>query len=370
MTDAPSTERILLVDDNPTNLQVLFQTLQGTGYELLIATGGEEAIDIVRSAQPTIVLLDIMMPPGIDGYTTLERLKADPETAQTAVIFLSALDDTADKVRGLQLGAVDYVSKPFQAEEVVARVETHVKLRRLERELTSKNDALRDLNEHLEDKVRERSAALLRSRDAVIFGLAKLAESRDDDTGQHLERICRYVEILAGDIASGSADVDEVWVQIVTSTAALHDIGKVGVPDAVLCKPGKLTDEERTEIQKHTIIGGDTLLALKRKWGDDEFLVTATQIAFGHHERWDGGGYPFGLAGEDIPLSARIVAVCDVYDALTSKRVYKPAMTHEEASRIISEGAGAHFDPAVVEAFHRVADRFEGVARSVREAAS
>ncbi len=214
-----------------------------------------------------------------------------------------------------------------------------------------------DITDRIKDEQR-----VLRSRDAVIFGLAKLAESRDDDTGQHLERICRLVEILASQVAKTDPDLDEEWVRTISTTAAMHDIGKVGVPDAVLLKPGALTEDERRTIQRHTYIGGDTLLEIKRRWGEDLFLVTAAQIAMGHHEKWDGNGYPFGLTGDDIPLAARVVAVADVYDALTSKRVYKNRMPHEQARQIIIDEAGAHFDPRVVDAFMACEAQFRAVA--------
>jgi len=208
-------------------------------------------------------------------------------------------------------------------------------------------------NAGLEVLVEKRSRSLMKTRDAVIFGLAKLAESRDDDTGAHLERIRDYVEVLATEMARDGAPLDDDDVRVLTQAASLHDIGKVGVPDAVLCKPGRLTPEERLIIQKHPLIGGDCLVAVKQSIGDDDFLTTACEIAFSHHERWDGGGYPFGLSGPDIPLAGRIVAVADVYDALTSKRVYKDAMPHEEAARIITDGSGTQFDPAVIRAFLR-----------------
>ena len=219
-----------------------------------------------------------------------------------------------------------------------------------------------DLKTHMEQTARTRS----RSREAMIFALAKLAESRDDDTGKHLERICRYTEILAGAVARNHPELDEDWVHTVAVTASLHDIGKVGIPDAVLKKPGKLTDEERKRMQSHTTIGGDTLIAVRHEWTEDDFLRIAAEIALSHHERWDGTGYPFGLVGEDVSLSARIVAVADVYDALTSKRVYKDAMTHEAAARIILEGSGTHFDPEVIAAFRTVEDAFEAIAREAR----
>jgi len=214
------------------------------------------------------------------------------------------------------------------------------------------------INENLEELVQVRSRALLKSRSAVIFGLAKLAESRDDQTGQHLERIRQYVILLTRALKGKRPEIDDDFIDTMGDTSSLHDIGKVGIPDAVLLHPGKLSDEQRQIIQKHPTIGGDTLLAIKRVWGDDPFLVTACEIAFAHHERWDGGGYPFGLVGEHIPLPARIVAVADVYDALTSQRVYKPAMTHEQASELIRGGSGTQFDPQVVEAFVAIQHEF------------
>ena len=199
---------------------------------------------------------------------------------------------------------------------------------------------------------------LLRSRHAVIFSLARLAESRDDETGQHLQRISMYTKILSSRLGETDPEIDEDWVHTVSITAALHDIGKVGIPDAVLLKPGPLTEDERLVMQKHTYIGGDTLLEIKQRWQDDLFVVTAAQIALSHHEKWDGSGYPYGTEGDNIPLPARLVALADVYDALTSKRVYKNAMSHEEARDVITEGSGSHFDPAVVEAFLAVETTF------------
>ena len=229
------------------------------------------------------------------------------------------------------------------------------------------DNRLARINESLQTTVAERSEALLRSRDVVIFGLAKLAESRDDQTGDHLERICEYAEILARRVANGDAKLDEKWVHTVRETAALHDVGKVGIPDSVLLKPGPLTEDERVTMQKHPYIGGDTLMAIKRRWGEDPFLVTATQVVFGHHEKWDGSGYPFGLKGENIPLSARIVAVADVYDALTSERTYKRAFTHESAHKIVLEGSSHHFDPRIVEAFAQVEGDFRVIAERPRQ---
>ncbi len=226
------------------------------------------------------------------------------------------------------------------------------------------------INRGLESQVAHRSAALLRSRDAVIFGLAKLAESRDGETGEHLERIALYTEVLARQISNKQTPGgDEAWVQTLASTAVLHDIGKVGIPDAVLRKPSALTDEERETIEKHPFIGGDTLMEIKRRWGEDPFLVTASQVCFGHHERWDGTGYPFGLKAENIPMAARIVALADVYDALTSERAYKDAMPHDSARQMITEASGTQFDPMVVQAFIQIEGQFKQIAQRHQVAA-
>jgi putative two-component system response regulator len=340
--------------------------LDGHGFDVRTAGSGEEALAMAAEECPHLILLDVEMR-GIDGFETIERLHRAEETRDASVIFISARADAKDRLRGLELGAVDYITKPFLPPEVLARVRIHLRIRTLERDLARSNAKLRDRNRALEEQVEERTGDVLRSRDAVIFGLAKLAESRDDETGQHLERICAYVEILVKQLADGDDALDDAWVRTVTTTSALHDIGKVSVPDAVLRKPGKLTDEERRIIERHTTVGGDTLLALKRRWGDDPFLVTAMEIAFGHHERWDGKGYPFGLKGDDIALSARIVSVADVYDALTSPRVYKRALSHDEAKEAIVDGAGSQFDPMIVSAFLRTEDRFREVAAAMRD---
>jgi response regulator RpfG family c-di-GMP phosphodiesterase len=226
---------------------------------------------------------------------------------------------------------------------------------------------LADINANLERLVEARSQALMRTKDAVIFGLAKLAESRDDDTGAHLERIRDYVEMLALEMMSTGSSLNADSTRLLVQASSLHDIGKVGIPDAVLCKPGKLTPAERTVMQKHPAIGGECLFAIKKMMGDDEFLATACEVAFSHHERWDGAGYPFGLSGDNIPLSGRIVAVADVYDALTSKRVYKDAMSHETAVRIIGEGSGSQFDPTVVAAFLRSQQAFARIAEVAKQ---
>lgn len=225
-------------------------------------------------------------------------------------------------------------------------------------------DRLASSNADLAVQLQRREEALTRTRDAIIFGLAKLAESRDDDTGEHLERISQYVQIVARGLQPTHPELTDEAIRRLGVTSSLHDIGKVGIPDAVLLKPGPLTPAERAVIERHTEIGGACLLALKARLGEDEFLQTACEIALAHHEKWDGSGYPFGLSGTEIPLSARIVALADVYDALTSQRVYKRAFTHERARRIILDGSGKHFDPDVVQAFLSREAEFYGISRS------
>lgn len=358
-------DTVLMVDDTSANLQVLQATLEVRGYRLLAARDGASALSAAAKARPDLILLDIMMP-GMDGYEVCRRLKTDPATRDIPVIFLSALSQTADKVKGFELGAVDYITKPFEPAEVIARVNTHLTLRCLQRQLGDANTELTALNRDLEKKVEERSRELLRSRDGIIFAMARMTEARDGDTGRHLERICRYVEVLARELAKSDAGITESWIENVVKTAALHDIGKVGIPDGILLKKGNLTPREREIMENHPSIGGDTLLELREEMGGGgPFLSRAIEITLGHHEKWDGSGYPFGIKGEAIALSARLVAVADVYDALVSRRVYKSGMRHEQACRYIAQGAGKHFDPRVVEAFLARQEDFRDIARQL-----
>ena len=360
-------EKVLMVDDNSTNLQVLQAMLEGKGYRLLAARDGTSALAVAARAAPDLVLLDIRMP-DMDGYEVCRRLKSDPQTSDIPVIFLSALEQTQAKVKGLELGAVDYITKPFQPEEVIARVNTHLTQRCLQRQLRKANAVLTELNRSLEQKVAEQSRELLRSRDGIVFAMAKMTEARDDHTGKHLERISRYVEILALELAKSDAAITPEWIRSVVKTAALHDIGKVAIPDGILFKKGGLSSRERAIMQNHPTIGGDTLLELREALGGGSPLLSrAIEITLGHHEKWDGSGYPFGIKGEAIALSARLVAVADVYDALISKRIYKPGMSHAEAARFIRERAGTHFDPRVVAAFMACQETFIAVATALSD---
>ncbi len=347
-----SSATLLLVDDNVTNLQVLRETVEGLAGKILIAKSGAAALAIVEKAHPDLILLDIMMPE-MDGYEVCRRLKADEATRQIPVLFLTALGDPEDEAKGLALGAVDFITKPIHPELVRARVRNHLELSRH--------------RSHLEEALRQRTQELQRTQAVMIEGLATLAESRDPETGGHIKRTQNYVKALAVKLKSHPAfhDVlDEETIELLYLSTPLHDIGKVGVRDAVLLKPGKLNDEEYDLMKKHTTIGYDALRVTERKLGENTFLRHALEIAASHHERWDGAGYPNGRKGTDIPISGRLMAVADVYDALVSKRVYKPPMPHQEAVEIITKGRGTHFDPDVVDAFVELGPMFMNIART------
>jgi putative two-component system response regulator len=343
---------LLLVDDNVTNLQVLRETLEDLGARILVAKSGAAALAIVERTHPDLILLDIMMPE-IDGYEVCRRLKADEATRQIPVLFLTALGDPEDEAKGLALGAVDYITKPIHPDLVRARVRNHLELSRRRSEL--------------EEAVRQRTQELQRTQAVMIEGLATLAESRDPETGGHIKRTQNYVKALAVKLKSHPSfrDVlDDATIELLYLSTPLHDIGKVGVRDAVLLKPGKLTDDEYELMKKHTTIGYDALRITERKLGQSTFLRHALDIAASHHERWDGAGYPNGRKGLEIPVSGRLMAVADVYDALVSKRCYKPPMPHEQAVEIITQGRGSHFDPDVVDAFLELGPMFRNIART------
>lgn len=363
-TDTTSAARaadILIVDDAPANLELMSDLLRARGYEPRPAISGVTALAAAAVDPPDLVLLDVDMP-GMDGYEVCRRLKADERLQDIPIIFVSAVfTQAADKVKALSLGAVDYVTKPFQAEEVYARVETHLRLRGLLVEVE-------EYSHGLEVLVEQKVAEIVSAQTATIFALAKLAEYRDDDTGRHLERVAAYCRILAGEMSRAprfAAVFTPQYVENLSRAAPLHDIGKVGIPDAILLKPGKLTTEEFEDMKRHTTLGAETLASVHAQYPGNDFLKIGIEIALSHHEQWAGGGYPRGLVGEAIPVSARVVAVADVYDAVRSKRSYKPAMSHEAAREIVLESRGTHFDPAVVAAFAARADEFQEIRKAL-----
>jgi putative two-component system response regulator len=354
--------RILVVDDSEINLKVLEQLLKFE-YEVIRATSGQEALAKVRQFSPDMVLLDIMMP-GIDGYETCRQIKAGPLGKFTPVVLVSVKASTPERLAGYAAGADDYIVKPFDHDELLAKVRIHFRLRSAMEDLWSANGKIHQFNSELERVVAERTTEVVATRDIAIFALAKLAESRDPETGEHLERIRNYCRILAEELnregpyqgLAGGTFVDDIY-----QSSPLHDIGKVGIPDAILLKPARLTIEEFDIMKQHTVIGAKALEHAVQHNTSGGFLTMAIEIARHHHERFDGRGYPDGLAGQDIPLSARVLAVADVYDALTSPRVYKPAYEPELARQMIEDEKGEHFDPIVVEAFHARYDDFLGL---------
>lgn len=317
---------LLVVDDVAENIEILNDILE-KHYRIKVATNGEKALSIVMSDQPPdLILLDIMMP-GIDGYEVCRRIKANPSRRNIPIMFVTSMEDQEDEARGLELGAEDYITKPFNPYIVLARVQTHL--------------ALYDQTRELERKVDERTRELQNTRLQIIQRLGKAAEFRDNETGFHVSRMSRYSSLIA--MAAGLPATE---AELLLLAAPMHDIGKIGTPDYVLLKPGKLDPAEWAIMQQHATIGAEILGN-----HDDPLLAMARAIAESHHEKWDGSGYPLGLRGEAIPLAARIVAIADVFDALTSVRPYKAAWPVERARQTIVEDAGKHFDPALIDAF-------------------
>ncbi|MBD3321519.1 MAG: response regulator [Chitinivibrionales bacterium] len=340
---------VMIVDDTEANIDILVETL-GDEYEVSVAMDGESALQDIAENRPDLILLDIMMP-GMDGYEVCEALKVEEDTKNIPVVFLTAMSEEHDEAKGLALGAVDYITKPFSPELVKSRVRNHLELK-----------IHRD---HLEDLVRERTRELALTQEVTIQSMGTLAEYRDPETGGHIKRTQNYLKALADHLKNKrefNAILDDATIELLYKSAPLHDIGKVGVSDTILLKPGKLTAEEFEEMKKHTTYGHDAIMASEKKLGENSFLRYAREIAYTHQEKWDGSGYPCGLAGEDIPVSGRLMAIADVYDALISKRVYKPPFTHDKAVGIIKEGRGSHFDPDMVDAFLEIKEDFRKIA--------
>lgn len=351
---------LLLVDDTPENLTVLGEILM-PHYRVRVASSGARALAAATTdPRPDLVLLDVMMPE-MDGYEVISRLRADPRTRELPVIFVTALDSTEDEAHGLELGAVDYITKPVRPAIVLARVRGQL-------ELKEARDRMRDQNAWLEAEIARRMRQNQVVQDVSMRALASIAEARDDETGNHILRTQAYVNVLARALATTpryAGELTPARVETYTKAAPLHDIGKVAIPDHILHKPGKHTPDEWEIMKTHARQGSD---AIWRAICDQEerealdFLYIAMDIAHYHHEKWDGSGYPEGLAGEAIPLPARLMALADVFDALISKRAYKPAFPLDRATAIIIEGRGRHFDPDVVDAYVACLDEFAAIA--------
>ncbi|MHB8897817.1 MAG: response regulator [Thermoguttaceae bacterium] len=330
---------VLIVEDDCVSAEILSNSLRHFGYEVTTADNGLEAFELIRTGKFRLVVSDWDLP-GMSGVEICRQIRQRRSSSYIYVILVTSFDDLENVVEGLEAGADDFLTKPFQPEELKMRLRTGERMLSLE------------------------------SRDVIIFALAKLAESRDPQTGAHLERMREYCRVLAEELSGWkkfSHEIDGEYVQLVYMTSPLHDIGKVGIPDNVLLKPGKFTEEEFDVMKQHTLIGGQTLDAAVRVHPEAQFLRMAHDIAMTHHERFDGRGYPCGLKGEDIPLCGRITALADVYDALTTRRVYKPKMSHQSTREIILEGKGKHFDPDIVQAFLNRENEFAEINRRFDE---
>ena len=349
--------KILVVDDTEMNIDILVDALD-EDYDVCVAMDGQSALTAVSDDLPDLILLDIMMP-GIDGYEVCKRLKKNARTEEIPIIFITAMSELENKTKGFELGSVDYITKPFEITEVKARVKTHLSLMHAKKLLANQNEIL-------EIKVKERTKELSLTQDATIFSLATLAEYRDPETGGHIRRTQNFVKALCECLKNYpkyKEFLNTATIDLLYKSAPLHDIGKVGVPDSILLKPGKLTDDEFKEMKRHTVYGRNTILAAEKILGaQSTFMTFAREIAYTHQEKWDGSGYPEGIKGEEIPLSGRIMALADVYDALTSERVYKSSFSHEKAVQIIIDGKSKHFDPDIVEAFIEITNEFEKIA--------
>lgn len=357
-SDASIQGTILIVDDMVENILLLKSLILPMGFEVYTAQNGEEALQQVTESVPDIILLDLVMPV-MSGFEVCERLKQNAKTRHIPIIIITGLSEREANIRAVKAGADDFIIKPFDRVLLEARIKVSFKTKRLQ-------DALLQYSRDLEDRVRERTRQVELTQEVALFSLARLAESRDAETGEHLERIRRYAYILAQEMRDCNL-YDELadgrFVEEIYLSSPLHDIGKVGIPDRILLKPGALTESEYAIMKTHTLIGGDTLRDADQEAGRHSFLTMGRDIAYHHHERWDGRGYPNGLRGEEIPLAARIVTLADVYDALSSRRPYKDAFSHARSREVVIAGAEKQFDPALVEAFTRCEDKFMDVHR-------
>lgn len=354
---------ILIVDDTPENLHLMGEVLREK-YKVKVANSGEKALKIAKGEKaPDLILLDIMMPE-MDGYEVCRRLKAHPATREIPVIFVTGKAEETDEKKGFDIGAVDYITKPISVPILISRVNTHLHLK-------ATRDFLRDKNAFLEQEVESRTNEIRAIQDVTILALASLAETRDAETGHHIRRTQFYIKALANHMKGKpkyTTCLNDYNIEMIYKSAPLHDIGKVGIPDNVLLKPGKLTAEEFEIMKTHARIGRDAIenaenhLSIKV-----DFLKYSKEIAYYHHERWDGKGYPEGLCGEEIPISARLMAIADVYDALISKRVYKLGMGHQDAVDELVKGRGTHFDPDLLDGFLEIIEEIKSIAARFKD---
>ena len=336
---------IFVVDDNDTNLAMAEETLEDQ-YRVMTLPSAAKMFALLEKVTPDLLLLDIEMPE-MDGFEALKNLKANNKYADIPVIFLTSMTDSSTEVHGFQLGVVDFITKPFSAPVLLNRIKTHLDI-----------DGL----------IRERTAKIQQLQNGIVLVLADMVENRDQGTGGHVERTAAYIEILIKAMLERDIYADSLRnldLASLVSSARLHDVGKITIPDAILNKPGKLTAEEFDVMKTHCLEGERIIDQIISRTGNVEFLQNAKKFASAHHERWDGKGYPHGLAGENVPLQGRVMAIVDVYDALVSERPYKKPFTEEEAVNIITEGAGTQFDPLIAKLFSEVTGKFSEIRRSI-----
>ncbi|MDR0863278.1 MAG: response regulator [Oscillospiraceae bacterium] len=348
--------KIMLVDDNMANLTIGKNMLKDA-YQVFPIPSAARMFELLESITPDLILLDIEMPDE-NGFEAMQKLRLDPRFADTPVIFLTARQDEASELEGLSLGAGDYISKPFSAPLLLKRIENHLTI-------TKQRLELKDYSDHLEEMVRQKTSLITNLQNALLATVADMVESRDDVTGGHVSRTQRYFKLMIDELILEELFLDTVnsWdIDYLLQSIQLHDVGKIAISDSILNKPGSLSDEEREIMKTHTTIGLSAISRIEQNTVEHAFLRYAKTIAGTHHERWDGTGYPNGLAGENIPLEGRIMAIVDVYDALISERSYKRAFSTEEAVGIIAGGRGTHFDPVLVDVFLQIADKFARVA--------
>lgn len=343
---------ILLVDDNRTNL-LAGKSALSEEYTVLTVPSAPKMLEALGWRKPKLILLDVDMPE-MNGFEAIRILKDCPETRDIPVIFLTAMNESANELEGLQLGAVDYITKPFSPPLLRQRIALHLLLEDQKREL-------QDYNDNLQEMVKEKTQTILRLQNKILAAMAEMVEGRDNTTGNHIANTQRYLKCLLSTVIAAGLwpEQSRGWdIELLAQSSQLHDVGKISIRDAVLKKPGKLTEEEFAEMKQHVHFGVGFIERLEDGEEDGHFLQYAKIFAAFHHEKWDGSGYPHGLSGEEIPLLGRMMAIADVYDALTSERPYKKAFRHEEAVRIIVESKGTHFDPTLVGLFEEVAETF------------
>ena len=349
-------ETVVMVDDDITNLTLAKNALVGK-FDIFTVPSGKRLFQLLERVTPALILLDIEMPE-MDGYEVIALLKSSSRTAQIPVIFLTAQNKPESEFKGLELGAIDYMMKPFSKELLLKRVEMHILFRLQQKELER-------YAQNLEGEVYKKTKTVLELQNTILKTVAELVECRDDVTGGHIERTQRYLTLFVGFMIEHDAYTDELstWdTELFVLSSQLHDVGKISIKDSILLKPGSLDEDEIEEMRRHTTFGMDIIGKMKENTAENSFLNYAQVLAGSHHEKWDGKGYPYGLKGRDIPLSGRIMAIADVYDALTNDRPYKKAYSHEESVSIIKDGKGTHFDPLLVDVFLQHEREFRDIA--------